>query len=161
MKKLILVRHGKASKDDKLKDRDRPLKKRGFADAQIITKAFQLHDKPPFYALSSPATRALETARMFKENLGIADENFQIRDELYTFDSDELITILKAQKNTCDKMMVFGHNPAILETANRLGDKQMHKLPTTGLVAIASDVDTWADFSKGKTLLTLFPKMFK
>lgn len=161
MKKLVLVRHGKAQKDERFTDRERPLKNRGYRDAELITEAFKLHDRSTFLTLSSPAVRALETARCFKKNLDIADVDFNILEGLYTFSSENFINVIRAQNDAYEKMMVVGHNPAVLETAIRLGNKNLPKLPTTGLVVIVSRAGSWQEISKAETVLTLIPKMFK
>ena len=54
--------------------------------------------------------------------------------------------------------MVFGHNPAMTGLVNDLGDKEFDNIPTTGLVVIDFDSQSWSDLGKGKTLLNLFPK---
>lgn len=161
MKKLILVRHGKSQKDPHYQDQDRPLKKRAYKDSQIITKAFKKYDKPPFLMLTSPAFRALETARLFRGNLNIPQADFHILKELYTFNFKTLLQVIHDQNDAWDKMMIFGHNPALLDAVNTLGNKFLEKIPTTGLVVIASDTDHWNDFYEGQTVLQLFPKMFK
>lgn len=161
MKKLILVRHGKSSWENNLPDEKRPLKKRGYTDAELIINAFKLYANKPIKLISSKAVRALETAKLFKKRLSVADENFEIIERLYTFDEDELLSVIKEQDDAEDKLMVFGHNPAMTVLVNLLGDKAIDNLPTTGLVVIDFDVNSWKEIKKGKTLLNLFPRTFK
>ena len=162
MKKLIVVRHGKSSwKNPDLADHDRPLKKRGHNDAQLVIKAFKTYFQQPVKMLSSSAKRALTTAKMFKEGLGVEDQNFEVDEDLYTFDVSELLEVIKNQSDDEDKLMVFGHNPAMTQLVNFLGDESIDNLPTTGLVVIDFDVDHWQNIGNGRTLVTLFPKMLK
>jgi len=162
MKQLILVRHGKSSWDDpKTADHDRPLKKRGFKDAKLVIKAFGTYMQSPLKVISSSANRALTTANLFKEGLQIADEDFTVVKEAYTFESSELLEVIKKQNNAIERLMVFGHNPAMTSLVNYLGDNYIENLPTTGLVVIDFDTDYWNEIENGKTLVSLFPKMFK
>lgn len=161
MKKLILVRHGKSSWKEDLPDHKRPLKKRGFTDAAIIIKAFKLYLQKPIQAFSSPAVRALTTANLFKEGLEIKEENFAVLDDLYTFDADNLIQVIKNLDDSLDQVILFGHNPAMTEALTILGTEKIGNLPTTGLVVIDFDTDSWSTVEKGKTLLTLLPRNFK
>ncbi|HSI69843.1 MAG TPA: histidine phosphatase family protein [Gillisia sp.] len=158
MKRLILVRHGKSSWEYDVADDKRPLKKRGFKDGDLISKAFKKFYSKPLKIWSSPAVRALETAKIFKEELEIEDQDFEIKPKLYTFNRKDLL----AQINTCDpevdKLMVFGHNPAMTGLVNDLGDKSFTNIPTTGLTIIDFETNSWKDLQNGQTILNLFPK---
>lgn len=158
MKTLVLVRHGKSSWKHDVSDKQRPLKKRAFKDADLVIKTFKSQYLQPFFMWSSPATRAFETAKIFKERLSVDDEHFQINEALYTFDEAELLHNIYNCDDSVERLMVFGHNPAITEVANQLGDKIFDNVPTTGLVMINFKSDSWADLKNGKTLLHLFPK---
>ncbi len=161
MKKLIIVRHGKSSWKEDLPDNKRPLKKRGFNDAELIIKAFKLYLQKPIQAYSSHAVRALTTAELFKEGLSIKDKNFIVTEALYTFDAENLIKFIKNLDDNLDKVILFGHNPAITETVNQLGTEHFDNVPTTGLVVIDFDTNSWSQIKHGKTLLSLFPRNFK
>ena len=158
MKRLILVRHGKSSWKHDLPDHERPLKKRGYRDGEKVSSTFKEFYSPGASLWSSAATRALETAKMFKEALKVPDEDFTIRQDLYTFDAKELQEIIRSCPDTIDKLMIFGHNPAMTNTVNSLGDKIIENLPTTGLCVIDFQNDEWKNIKNGKTIITLLPK---
>ena len=158
MKKLILVRHGKSSWKHDVPDDERPLKKRAYKDADLVLSAFQSYWEGPLKLWSSHANRALSTARIFKERLKIADDNFEIRQELYTFERNSLLKTIKSCDDSIRNLMIFGHNPAMTESANSLGKQDFSNVPTTGLVVLAFEIDSWQDIEKGETLLYLFPK---
>ena len=158
MKRLILVRHGKSSWDNNLPDHKRPLKKRAYNDAEVVLNAFQNFYQPGALFWSSYAVRAHKTAKLFKERLNIADVDFKVKEDLYTFNQNELLTEIKSCDDSRDKLIVFGHNPAMTILVNSLGDKKMDNLPTTGLCVIDFQVDSWKDIRQGKTILTLLPK---
>lgn len=161
MKKLILVRHGKSSWENPLQDLERPLKKRGHKDGKIIAEEFKPYLEKPIKIFSSEALRAKTTAHIFKTILGIKDDDFTIEPTIYTFDKKGIISFLRKQDDSIDQIMLFGHNPAFTALANELGDKTLTNLPTTGLIVIKFETDTWGNITEGETLLTLFPKDFK
>ena len=158
MKTLILVRHGKSSWKHDLPDDERPLKKRGYKDADLVLEALKAVVKEPLTVWSSYAKRALTTANIFREELDIDEAHFEVKEELYTFDEKELLKVIWSCDDSIDQLMVFGHNPAMTELANSLGDKFFDNVPTTGLVTIQFKSDSWKELKDGKTLLYLFPK---
>lgn len=158
MKRLILVRHGKSSWKYDVADDKRPLKKRGFKDGELVSKAFEKFFSKPVKVWSSPAVRALETAQIFKEKLAIEDQNFTIKPKLYTFTKKDLLQQIQTCEDQVEKLMVFGHNPAMTGLVNDLGDKIFDNIPTTGLTVIDFDTNTWKDLKNGKTIVNLFPK---
>lgn len=158
MKRLILVRHGKSSWENDLQDIHRPLKKRAYKDADKVIKAYKSRSPQPVVLWSSPAVRALESAQIFAEQLGIAENDFFIKEELYTFDDRKLLETITSCNDSIDQLMVFGHNPAITELVNTLGNEIFDNVPTTGLTVIEFEADSWKELSQGKTLFHLFPK---
>lgn len=158
MKQLVLVRHGKSSWETDLSDKKRPLKKRATKDAEAVSAAFSHFYKGSAMFWTSPATRAHETAKMFKKALKVPDEDFKVKEQLYTFDESQLLNFVKSCPDSIDKLVVFGHNPAMTNLVNELGDKPLDNLPTTGLCVIQFETKKWKDIEQGKTILTLLPK---
>lgn len=158
MKKLILVRHGKSSWEEDLPDDERPLKKRGYRDAELVIKAFSGHAPDHLHMWSSHAVRALTTARLFQEGLQIPEEHFEVKKSLYTFDGSSLLKVIRSCDSSIDNLMVFGHNPAMTGVANDLGDQHFSNIPTTGLCIIEFKTEDWKELRHGKTQLYLFPK---
>ncbi|SDG55270.1 SixA phosphatase family protein [Psychroflexus sediminis] len=158
MKRLIFVRHGKSSWDFPVGDKDRPLKKRAYKDAEHVITAFKAHLDFHLEIFSSPAKRARTTAELFKTKLNIEDQYFHISPELYTFDAEVVLEFIKNTENNFDSLMLFGHNPAYTELVNRLGSLRLDNLPTTGLVSIVFQSESWSQIQTGDTRLYLAPK---
>ncbi|WP_029038671.1 SixA phosphatase family protein [Salinimicrobium xinjiangense] len=158
MKKLILVRHGKSSWNEDLPDHERPVKKRAYKDAELVLNAFSGFVPEELMLWSSDAVRALTTAKISREELNIPEPRFQVRHDLYTFDSGSLLQVIKTCENAVENLMIFGHNPAITGVANSLGDQHFSNVPTTGLCMIEFESNDWSGIKNGKTLLYLFPK---
>jgi len=158
MKRLFLVRHGKSSWDEPLDDIDRPLKKRAYADASHVIKAFKPYLDFKINLFTSPANRANTTAELFKNGLKINQESFEVCKELYTFSSNDVLNFIKDLDDDLNNVMLFGHNPAYTSLVNQLGSLPVNNLPTTGLVGIGFEIDSWKKLKKGTTQLYLFPK---
>lgn len=158
MKRLILVRHGKSSWEQRLPDHERPLKERAYKDAEVVFRTYNMSQNKPDVIWSSDAVRALETAKIFKNKLQIEDSDFFVKSRLYTFSKPDLKFQIESCDDSVNVLMVFGHNPAITELVNSLGDIYFENIPTTGLVILDFEVNTWKVLKKGKIILHLFPK---
>jgi phosphohistidine phosphatase len=158
MKQLILVRHGKSSWEFGVEDRDRPLMERGIQDAHKVSRHFGASSVVPDAVYSSPAIRALHTCVVFLRKLKIPYTKFSLAERLYVFSGDALIDFILDLPDSQDTVMIFGHNHAFTEIANDLGDRPIDNVPTTGLVQITFDVDSWQHIRKGRTERILIPK---
>ncbi|HET8885475.1 MAG TPA: histidine phosphatase family protein [Salinimicrobium sp.] len=161
MKRLVLVRHGKSSWKHDLPDDQRPLKKRGYSDAELVTNFYEDFYTSPALFWVSPAVRASETAKIFKKHFMLPDDYFEVKDELYTFEGSELLKVIKSCDDAVNRLFVFGHNPGLTNVANRVGDQYFENIPTTGLVVIDFETDHWDAIKNGKTVLNVFPKNLK
>ncbi len=161
MKNLIVIRHAKSSWDAPLKDIDRPLDNRGIKDAHLVaSKALSFLPKT-FLVYSSTAKRASETAIIFAQNFLYPIENIVFKEELYTFDGNNLERIVKSLNNRYDNVILFGHNEAITNFVNKFGDIYIENVPTSGFVSLKFDSDNWQFIDRGRTIKTLFPKDLK
>ena len=84
MKTLTIVRHAKSSwKDSGLRDRERPLNKRGKRDAPEMGRRIFKHGIRPSLILSSPAKRAWTTEKTVAAAIGYPREFMQKEESLY------------------------------------------------------------------------------
>jgi phosphohistidine phosphatase len=147
MKTLLLMRHAKSSwKDDKLKDRKRPLSKRGKRNAPQMGKLMQEKELIPQLILSSPALRAKETAELFAEASGYQGE-IRYEDDLYMAEADEILDALKDLPADLERVMVIGHNPG-LESILPMLTKHVEALPTAAIAYLSLPIDSWHDLGK-------------
>ena len=161
MKTLVLVRHAKSSWEYDLPDRDRPLKKRGLNDADLVSKDFKKSGFIPDKIISSPANRAFTTCEIFMKNLGYDKSLLEKNENLYDFGGFNVMAVLRSLDDHLGSVMIFGHNHAFTSLANSLGDRYIDNLPTSGLVKIKLGIDSWTDLNKGRTILTIFPRDLK
>ena len=161
MKNLILVRHAKSSCETPLKDRDRPLSKNGLQAAHLVSSYVSKYLPKTYLLWTSVAERASQTALIFAQNLSYPIESIIYKEELYTFDENQLAKVIKSCKNEFDSVILFGHNGAITNFVNKFGDVFIENVPTSGFVSLQFDVDDWSAIEKGKTLKVIVPKDLK
>ncbi|MEJ6791584.1 MAG: histidine phosphatase family protein [Lacinutrix sp.] len=159
MKTLLLVRHAKSCWKNNLPDFDRPIKKRGIKDANLISK--DLADLSPDIILCSAANRTRLTADIFIKNLSLENVNIKYLKDLYDFSGEALIEVIQTIDNSCNTVMVFGHNYALTNFVNTFGNKYVDNVTTSGFVKINFDIKSWKNLSKGKTEKIVFPKHLK
>lgn len=161
MKRIVLIRHAKSSWEQDISDLERPLSRRGFTDANLLSKKFNTNDFWPDGIYSSPANRAVSTCTIFMENLDLPKNLFTIEKQLYDFGGNQVHRFIKSLNDDLEKIMIFGHNHAFTSLSNSYGDVYIENLPTSGVVMIDFDVDHWQEVATGKTQLILTPKDFK
>jgi phosphohistidine phosphatase len=156
MKTLTIVRHAKSSwKDMGLRDRDRPLNKRGKRDAPEMGRRIQAHGIRPSLIVSSPAKRAWTTAEAVAEAINYPREFLQKDDALYLASLDTILDVVMAQDNGFNNLMLFGHNPGFTDMANFLVPGLTNNLPTAGVVSVEIAQDDWNLYERPKTRLVV------
>ena len=161
MKNITVIRHAKSSWEYDVSDKERPLKKRGLKDAELVSNAFKNKMINPDAVFSSPANRALSTCHIFLKNLEISIDKLKIEENLYDFGGQQVMSFLKNLDEDYKNVMIFGHNHAFTSICNIFGDKFIDNLPTSGLVMIAFETEAWKDIEFGTTKMTLFPRDLK
>jgi phosphohistidine phosphatase len=150
MKNLYLVRHAKAGwHDPALADFDRALTKKGRWQAEQMS--WRLHKKGviPERLVSSPANRAIETAEIFADTLGIDRHNIMQRIEIYEGGAEALAAVVRALSDQDNTVMLFGHNPAISHFIQWLTGKSANSMETCGIARIDIAEERWNDAGEG------------
>ncbi len=143
MKQLFLIRHAKSSWGNaQLKDFDRPLNHRGRAAAPEMGDRLVKVGIFPDVIISSPAVRALTTAKLISKRLK-KQVNIIEKPELYHASTFSLLTSVNQIADTLDTVFLVGHNPGLTDFAEYLSDKQFGNLPTAAIVGIRFEIDSW------------------
>jgi phosphohistidine phosphatase len=164
MKTLILVRHAKSSwNDSALSDIERPLNKRGLRDAPFMGKLLKETGIRVDRFISSPANRALTTAKFFAAAFGLHEESdVLIKDLIYHESSRSIMSYISTLDDKLAVAALFGHNPDFTSLASMLTNEYFDNVPTCGVVCIDFLAESWRD--TGESLGTLrfykYPKMF-
>jgi phosphohistidine phosphatase len=163
MKTLYIVRHAKSSwKFTDLQDIERPLKRKGKQDAEMMAKHLRKDNIYPEYFLSSPAVRAHETAKIFSKILEYPKNNIEINSSVYNSSVEELHTLILGLDNNFNSTILFGHDPTLCNLAAFLTKQQYEKIPTSGIVAVEFQTDNWNKIQphNGRVRFFICPKMF-
>ncbi len=157
MKALTLVRHAKSSwKQTQLADFDRPLNRRGELDAPEMGKRLKKQMPCPELIISSPATRALTTAKVLAQEMGYPLNNLLTEQRVYMASVRALLELINRVDNAYQDVMLVGHNPSLTDLANNLTGGVADNLPTCGVVRMTYEVDDWKEVGQSQAKLILF-----
>ena len=148
MKTLFLIRHAKSSWDDTaLPDKDRPLGDRGRRDAPKMGKRLAKRDVKPNLILSSPASRALTTAEIIAKKLDYKRKDIAVDDRLYAAAVHGLLNVIHGLGDKLERVMLFGHNPELIELAHRFSGEITH-MPTCAVAEFTFNAKSWSKIGK-------------
>jgi phosphohistidine phosphatase len=154
MKTLFLVRHAKSSwADPALPDKERPLNGRGKRDAPAMGKRLAMRKVKADLIISSPARRALATAKIIAKGIDYKRGNIVIDDRLYPGAAAALLKIIHRIDKRVDRVMMVGHDPALMELARRLS-KAITRMPTCAVAEFTFEAKSWLKVDKS-TLATV------
>ena len=159
-KELIIIRHAKSDWGNAdLRDFDRPLNKRGKANAHEMAHRLVKQKIKPELIVSSPAVRALTTAKFFSDTWQMPLSDILEVPSIYEANVKTLLKVVNQLNNKFDKIAMFGHNPGLTDLVNYL-DGHIYELPTCGIAILKFPFDDWALISEGtgKVLLYDYPK---
>lgn len=164
MKTLVIVRHAKSSWDDpSCSDFERTLNKRGERDAPYMAQITREKGIKADLIISSPANRALTTAKYFAKEQDIVDSNISQKELIYNSGFSEILRLLKKTDNSYNTVMFFGHNPDITHLTSYLSGNSFDNIPTCGVTCIDfKKVDKWADIDdqNGTMRFYIYPRKY-
>lgn len=145
MRRLILVRHAKSSwADPGRPDIDRPLNERGERNAPEMAARLRARGETPGLVVSSPARRALATARLMARAFGIDAGAIRIEESLYEASVEAWLAAIGALPGAEHCVLMVGHNPELTALANRLvPGLVLDNLQTCGVLRLDYAVRGW------------------
>uniref|UniRef100_F4C7D9 Putative phosphohistidine phosphatase, SixA n=1 Tax=Sphingobacterium sp. (strain 21) TaxID=743722 RepID=F4C7D9_SPHS2 len=160
-KYLYLIRHAKSDWNFDLPDFDRPLNKRGLRDAPIMAKRLNLQNLRPDRLVSSPANRAISTAKIFAKELKFSEADIQEEAAIYEADVPTLLKVINSFQAEADCVAIFGHNPGVSLLAEYLCDDAAIDFPTCAIGFLSFNIEQWSEVSIGTGNLVWFnyPKL--
>jgi phosphohistidine phosphatase len=161
VKFLTIVRHAKSSwKEASLPDFDRPLNKRGKADAPEMGRRLAARGVKPDLVVTSPARRARKTAQVVAKELGLDKDEIGQDGAIYEAGTATLVNLVRALDKKADHVMLVGHNPGLTDLVEYLSGEVFGNIPTGGAVGLEFDVGSWCDLKRGtgQVLFTDFPR---
>jgi phosphohistidine phosphatase len=150
VKTIYLLRHAKSSWDNPgLDDFDRPLNDRGENDAPRMGKRLRKSGIKPQLIISSPAARAIATARLAAEEMQYPTEQIKQDKKLYHASGDTFLSCIQSLDDSLDHVMLVSHNPGLTEFADALLNADIGNIPTAGFVYGKLKIDSWKEAKWG------------
>jgi phosphohistidine phosphatase len=154
-RELLLLRHAKSDWTGTMaSDFDRPLAKRGKADAPEVGRWLKGQGLVPDQVISSPAKRARQTAKRVCEALGYDPSRVTWEPRVYEGQLGDLLAVLAGCPATARRVLLVGHNPGLEYLLSHLGGEtavvaEDGKLLPTASVARLELPDDWAVLDPG------------
>lgn len=162
MKTIYLNRHAKSSWNRPYtSDFERGLNKRGKLNAKFMAERFALEVKH-VQIISSPAVRALSTAKQFALAMGALEKDILQTDSIYGAGTDDMLKLIQDLDDTCSEVILFGHNPTFTDLAYELDHSFQDHLVTCARVKIECEVDSWTHVSSdiGSVIYHDYPRKY-
>jgi phosphohistidine phosphatase len=163
LKNLFLTRHAKSSWGNPgLADIDRPLNERGKKAAPFMGKLIVDKGEKPDLLISSPANRALSTAKAFGGAMGLVENDIIIDRTIYGAGAQQLLELVQDQDDLYKSIMLFGHNPTFTSFVNLLTGNNIMNVVTCGVIRIDFEFSSWTniDFGSGRLVYYEYPKKY-
>jgi phosphohistidine phosphatase len=157
MKRLTLLRHAKSSWDDSfLDDFERPLNPRGRRTAPEMGRRLTAADSVPDLIISSPARRAINTARMVAREMNYAEARLIEEPSLYHAGWGQILDVINSLETLAGHLMICGHNPGLTDLANMLCKARIDNMPTASVFCVDFDIDDWSQLESGTGQFVFF-----
>lgn len=120
-RELFILRHGKSDWSQSVDDFHRPLKKRGRKNAALMGSWLAEQGLVPDYVVTSPAVRALQTARLACEAMRFSIDKISEKKTVYEADEVQLLQVVRMVPEKVKRLLLVGHNPGMEELVLFLG----------------------------------------
>jgi phosphohistidine phosphatase len=160
MKRIAIIRHAKSEQQNYDRDFERQLVKRGIDDARRLAEELKALKIFPDKIISSPATRALQTALIFAEGLAFPPEQIEEQKGLYfDYTTSHFIDLLHQTDDGVQTLFLFGHNPFMHYMAQNMSSDYDGHMPTSSTVVLDFEVEAWKEIEarQGKLFVHLYP----
>ena len=153
---LVLMRHAKSDwGDNSLSDHDRPLNRRGIADAPLMAQWLAENDLIPDQILCSSAERTRETVELMVQ-VWPGELSWSSADSLYLASPETIMSTIRSGFSGAKTLMVVAHNPGMAYLASMLAGKGVD-MPTAAIAVFQANHTEWCDLDSETPLeLTYF-----
>lgn len=124
-------------------DFERPLNGRGLRAALQMGKLLRANNFEPDLIISSPATRARDTAELVKDAAQFA-ASIQFEPRIYEASLTDLLEIISQTPSKCGALLLVGHNPG-LENLVECLTGEMREMPTAAIAEIDLEINAWSE----------------
>lgn len=158
MKKIYLIRHGKAEDGYDKTDFERELIAKGEKKTKKIAQFLADQKITVDLMLVSMAQRTRQTAEILAETMSVSKKKIQEEKALYLASTNGILEVIYGVDDQIDHLMVVGHNPGISSLATYLSNEDIDWLPTSAVVAIKLDTNQWNKIPVAKGTLDFYMK---
>ena len=150
-KTLYLVRHGQAEdRAPMFRDFERELTSQGIMDSARMGKYLAQQGLQPDRLVTSSAARAYQTAKVMAEQLHLDLDAIVCVDKLYDGGPQAYLEAVNTTPETCNVLMLFGHNPDITYFGEYLTRSEVGSMEKGAVAIYEFEGLNWAEIS-GKT----------
>jgi len=158
---LLVLRAEVAPENIAVRDMDRQLTAKGMRDAEGLGVYLHQHNIPePDWIFVSPSERTAYTTELMRRHWG-SDAPVAFEDILYTLEFNDYFSFVAGLNDQFRRVMIVGHNPAILNTAKKLMKTHgIEDYPDCGFMEIRwNDLVHWGDVqpSSGSSTMAIDP----
>lgn len=158
MKRIYLLRHGKAEDSFDKSDFDRELIPKGKKKTTKVAQYLKKNNIAPQKILVSMAQRTIQTAEVLSDILSLSKDAILVEKSLYLASSNSILDVLYGVDDQIQELMLIGHNPGLSSLATYLAGQEIDWMPTSGLVGIEIDIDKWTDIAGSPSRLLFYIK---
>lgn len=148
VRQLVLMRHAQAANNAPT-DFERPLTPRGVADAdrvgEMLAQRYDGFDR----IVASAARRTRSTAQAVASQCGYPRQAIDLRPEIYDAMPGLLLSVLQAQPDSAQRVLLVAHNPGISYLASLLTQEPGIALAPAEYVELDLDLTTWTELGSG------------
>lgn len=146
MKKIIVMRHGKAAHVNGIQcDDERKLLPEGRKRSEKVGLFLAGQNVRVQCVLCSHAIRSRETAHIVADSVGFDKEAVIEHRSIYFGSTAALFDLFYALDDGVEEVLIVGHNPTITEFSNVLLNEQDDWMKTSELREVICDIVSWVD----------------
>ena len=148
-KTLFLLRHAHAmEKGVGQKDIDRELDSIGLQNSTRMGINFSNKSLQFDMIMSSPASRAFQTASLIAEQIKYEPARIHKNDEIFEASVRTLLQVVNRFKADWDSVLLVGHNPSITYLAEYLTGAEIGNMTTCGVCQVEFSIDAWQEVTE-------------
>lgn len=159
-RKLLLLRHGKATWLSEFDDFDRPLTTTGEKQSRLVGDWLRAQGIQPNYWLVSAARRTLQTADIVRLRIGQRKPLNRVAEDLYLAEAEYLEQAIRQVPDTVNCLILVGHNPGIGELLLEMAGEQLNQFSLSpelmwpATLAMFDVAGPWSSFKDNSLTLT-------
>jgi phosphohistidine phosphatase len=144
--RITLLRHAEAEPAAAgMEDYDRPLTRRGHAQAMAAARRLAKVRLAPDLVLLSPAKRTVSTAVAVAKEFNLGRQQILSERALYQADAQTIWEQVRRLADEVRHVLICGHNPGISDLAGRFGpERRTRRLDTAGIVSATWHGTDWS-----------------